>query len=170
VHLFVQTGDIAERRGRTIHYASQTLNDRGLSVSAKFPAGTIAVTIAANIADTAILGEAMCFPDSVVGVEVRRPNSVRYVELCIRSAKPRLEARAPQSAQKNINLQDLRPLLIPLREPDEQHRIAAVYESCVTRLDAERSQLAKLEVLKQGLMEDLLTGRVRTDMGEEVAV
>lgn len=49
----------------------------------------------------------------------------------IRRASPRLEARAPQTAQMNINGQDLRPLNIPVT------------------------------IARRGLMTDLLHGRVR---------
>ncbi len=51
---FIQTGDITRSNGRIRTYA-QTLNQRGLSVSKVFPAGTILITIAANIGDTGIL-------------------------------------------------------------------------------------------------------------------
>lgn len=158
---FIQTGDVTRASGGYISDAVQTLSKLGASVSLKFPAGTIAVTIAANIADTGILSVPMYFPDSVVGVQVHAPHNIRFVELCIRTAKPGLEARAPQSAQKNINLKDLRPLIIPLPDHLEQARIASVYEGRDRLAAIARHELAKLRSLKQGLMEDLLTGRVR---------
>jgi type I restriction enzyme, S subunit len=158
---FIQTGDIAKSAGGYISNASQSLNELGASVSLMFPAGTIAVTIAANIADTAILSVPMCFPDSVVGVQVKSPHNTRYVELCIRAAKPSLEARAPQSAQKNINLQDLRPLAIPLPGYQEQERIVSAYEAYEKSIESLLGKLTKLRLLKGGLVDDLLTGRVR---------
>ena len=159
---FIQTGDVTRAQRRTgIGYA-QTLNDLGLAVSRKFQVGTIAVTIAANIADTAILDRPMCFPDSVVGVTVFRPNSTRWIELCIHGAKPILEARAPQSAQKNINLQDLRPLIIPVLDPARQHVLAEAWEEQLRLVDREMLSVAKLNQLRSGLAADLLSGRVRT--------
>lgn len=159
---FIQTGDIASVEGGILEFYTQTLNEKGISVSREFPKYTIAITIAANIADTAILGIPMYFPDSIVGAIVKSPNNVRYVELCIRKAKPRLEAQAPQSAQKNINLEVLRPLLIATPNSKEQDRIAAVYSAHDARLRAEEAAVAKLRHVKAGLMEDLLTGRVRS--------
>lgn len=165
---FVQTGDIAEANGGILHKYSQTLNERGTEVSRKFPAGTVAITIAANIADTAILGRPMYFPDSIVGAVVKSPHHERYVELYIRKAKRGLDAQAPQSAQKNINLQVLRPLLIPVPPSDEQNRIAEIYEAHDTRIRAEEAYRDKLTKLKQGLMQDLLTGRVRVGADSEL--
>ena len=158
---FIQTGDVTSRTGRVIHSYSQTLNRHGTLVSKCFPQGTIAVTIAANVADTAILGLPMYFPDSIVGVIVKRPHSIRFVELMIRRWKPILERRAPQSAQKNINLETLRPLAIPTPPPKEQERIGALYDSVDTVQEATESHLTKLCSLKTALIRDLLTGKVR---------
>jgi len=168
---FIQTGDITAVDGGILTSYSQTLNARGASVSKEFPVRTIAITIAANIADTAVLGIPMYFPDSVVGAVVHAPNNIRFIELSIRRAKPRLEAQAqaPQSAQKNINLQDLRPLPIVFPCSAEQDGIAAVYDAYSARVDQEVAQLNKLRALKQGLMDDLLTGRVRVTVPGEVA-
>jgi type I restriction enzyme S subunit len=158
---FIQTGDIARSRGKLVSSYSQTLSSKGLAASKRFPAGTIAVTIAANIADSAILALPMYFPDSVVGIIPADGISTRFIELCIRRAKPRLDARAPQSAQKNINLQDLRPLQIPVPNQSEQQLIAETYESIARRIAHETGYLSKLTLQKVGLMDDLLTGRVR---------
>jgi type I restriction enzyme S subunit len=161
-HPFIQTGDVTSAEGGILKTHSQTLNERGAAISREFPTGTIAITIAANIADTAILGRPMYFPDSIVGVVVRPPHNVRYVELCIRRAKSYLDAQAPQSAQKNINLEVLRPLLIAVPTPAEQKLIVAVYDAHDARIRAEEAELTKLRQVKRGLMDDLLTGKVRT--------
>lgn len=158
---FIQTGDVTSRTGRVVNSCSQTLNHRGTLVSRCFPKGTIAVTIAANIADTAILGLPMYFPDSIVGAIVKQPHSIRFVELMIRRWKPILERRAPQSAQKNINLETLRPLSIPTPPPKEQVRIGSLYDSVDTVQEMAESYVRKLCLLKIALMQDLLTGRSR---------
>lgn len=159
---FVQTGDVARSSRGPLTEFSQTLNELGTSVSRSFPAGTIAVTIAANIADTAVLEREMFFPDSVVGVMVQPPNQIRWVEMCIYAAKRTLDARAPQSAQKNINLQELRPLRIPNLDPQEQSRLAAIWSTAHKRIQLEQAGLRKLRATRTGLAADLLSSRVRT--------
>lgn len=162
---FIQTGDVAAASRGPIAHASQSLNADGTAVSRAFPIGTIAVTIAANIGDTAILAREMYFPDSVVGVVPNPSVNPRWLEMCIAAAKPGLEARAPQSAQRNINLQDLRPLPIPVLAREEQDRIAEAWEAGAERIASERSSLHALQQLRAGLADDLLTGRVRTVPG-----
>jgi type I restriction enzyme S subunit len=156
---FVQTGDVAAAGGERLYNYSQTLSYLGASISRVFPIETIAITIAANIADTAILGIPMYFPDSVVAAVVKAPNIPRFIELCIRKSKRSLSALAPQSAQKNINLTDLRPLHILLPRPDEQERIAEKYEAIQKRIVTETEIAEKYKSLKQGLLSDLLTGK-----------
>lgn len=161
---FIQTGDIASAAGEIIAKASQSLSLQGVAVSRQFPEGTIAITIAANIGDTAILGRPMFFPDSVVGVVPLHSHSSRWIEMCLRQAKARLNALAPQSAQKNINLTFLKPLIIPVPDPSEQLRCSELYESISSQILIQSDELKKLIAIKSGLMSDLLTGRVPPDL------
>lgn len=124
---FVQTGDIARSNGR-IESHSQTYTEAGLQQSRLWPAGTLGITIAANIASTAVLTYPACFPDSVVGVIPDKAIcSPEYIEFFIRTAKEDLERFAPSTAQKNINLGTLSRLAIPIpprNEIDELVRLA----------------------------------------------
>jgi type I restriction enzyme S subunit len=158
---FIQTGDVSLAQGRVLTGYSQTLNDAGLAVSRLFETGTIMVTIAANIADTCILGIPMCAPDSLVGVQPNRGQNIRFLELCIRRRKAWFEARAPQTAQKNINLEDLRPLPVPAPSIREQEIIAEIYENIDHSLATSEIEVGKHRQQKHGLMHDLLTGCVK---------
>lgn len=61
---FIQTGEIKAANLYISDYV-QTYNDKGLSQSKLWPPQTLCITIAANIAETAILKIPACFPDSV---------------------------------------------------------------------------------------------------------
>ena len=63
----VQTGDVA---GADLYIKSynNTYSELGLKQSKMWNKGTLCITIAANIAKTAILNFDACFPDSVVGL------------------------------------------------------------------------------------------------------
>ena len=47
----------------------------------------------------------------------------------------------------------------------EQERIIARYAKSMSVIRAERTRLDNLQVLKSGLMQDLLTGKVRVKVG-----
>ena len=63
---FIQTGEV-KAADRIIRGHSQTYSKLGLEQSKLWAEGTLCITIAANIAETAFLGFAACFPDSIVG-------------------------------------------------------------------------------------------------------
>jgi len=63
---FIQTADVKSAELYITDY-SQSYSEFGLQQSKLWPIGTLCITIAANIADTAILGIPACFPDSIMG-------------------------------------------------------------------------------------------------------
>ncbi|MBC2858594.1 restriction endonuclease subunit S [Stappia sp. 28M-7] len=65
-------------------------------------------------------------------------------------------------AQKVINLGDLRKLNVPLPSMDEQRRIVSLLNTSELQISKNRETVDQLQRLKRGLMDDLLTGRVRT--------
>jgi len=65
------------------------------------------------------------------------------------------------TTRPRVNLDQIRGLIIPLPQLTEQRKIAAILSSVDERLAAERNYRSRLEVTKKGLMQDLLTGRIR---------
>jgi len=128
---FVQTGDVANCDGYIREFTS-TYSEAGLRQSKMWPAGTLCITIAANIAKTGVLTFEACFPDSVVGFRAGDPATVEFVRGCLSFLQASLEDSAPESAQKNINLEILRGLEVPAPDIELQRlfatRIAAVEE------------------------------------------
>ncbi len=124
IYPLVQTGEVA-RANSVIKEFHSKYSEIGLAQSKLWPKGTLCITIAANIADAAILGFDACFPDSVVGFipapELR--DEVEYFLLFMKTARERLLAFAPSTAQKNINLEILQSVLIPVPPKDEIKRI-----------------------------------------------
>lgn len=109
---FVQTGDIANSNGLVTKH-SQTYSEVGLSQSRIWPAGTLCITIAANIAMTGILTFDSCFPDSVVGFQAGRTVTTEYIQTAVDLMQKQLQENAPRAAQRNINLNVLRGVNIP---------------------------------------------------------
>lgn len=64
-------------------------------------------------------------------------------------------------AQQHFNVGDMRELVVALPDPDEQLRICATLERSDAVLRSDRAMLEKLRLKKHGLMQDLLTGKVR---------
>ena len=155
-HLLIQTGDVARSRG-AIRTHTGKYNDFGLAQSLKWPAGTLCITIAANIADSGILTFDACFPDSVVGFLPSRVfDNARYFEYFVRTAKANLLEYAPATAQKNINLEILESVLIPLPPLNEQRRIVAKVDELMSLCDQMESSLLAGNQQSTRLLDSLL--------------
>lgn len=125
---FIQTGDVANSGGRITSY-TVTYSEAGLAQSRLWRKGTLCITIAANIAKAAVLNFDACFPDSVVGFLPGGCVRTEYVQAWLYFLQPTLEANAPQAAQKNINLEILRKLPVPLPPQDMQDEFVASVNS-----------------------------------------
>ena len=119
---FIQTGDIRNAEHFITDY-SQTYSEAGRAQSKLWPKGTICITIAANIAETGILGFDACFPDSVIGV-VANPEEadVDFVEYLLQSFKARIQAMGKGSAQANINMGTFEHERFPFPSVAEQNK------------------------------------------------
>ncbi|MBA2492683.1 MAG: restriction endonuclease subunit S [Gammaproteobacteria bacterium] len=155
-HLMIQTGDVARSQGAIETYTSK-YNDFGLSQSFKWRRGALCITIAANIADSGILGFDACFPDSVVGfVPASMFENARYFEYFVRTAKANLLEFAPATAQKNINLEILISVLIPLQPLAEQHRIVAKVDDLMALCDRLEASLDLATATRRRLLAAVL--------------
>ena len=115
----IQTGEVANSDLFITEYKN-TYSELGLSQSKLWKAGTLCITIAANIAQTAILTFDACFPDSVVGFIPKSNVNVVYLHYWFGFFQKILETQAPQVAQKNINLKILSDLDVMIPSCDQQ--------------------------------------------------
>ena len=148
---FIQTGDIRASGGRiTAH--SQTYSDAGLAQSRLWPTGTMCITIAANIAETAILTYPACFPDSVVGF-VADPvkANVYFIEYMFRKLRTSIQQQASGSVQDNINLATLDRLRFPIPSVPEQLAIANVLRALDDKIEQNRRTAQALELLARAI-------------------
>lgn len=146
VHPLVQTGEVSNCDGY-IRDFTHTYSDLGLKQSKIWPAGTLCITIAANIAKTGILTFDACFPDSVVGFRADDPATVEFVRVWLSFLQKALEDSAPESAQKNINLAILRGLNIPAPSLVLQQTFATRNQSVEALKARHREALQELDLL-----------------------
>ncbi|MED3876278.1 restriction endonuclease subunit S [Lysinibacillus capsici] len=163
---FIQTGDVAKAE-KYIESYTQTLSEFGLAQSALFEKGTLCITIAANIADTALLNFDSCFPDSVVGFCSNHEYiSNEYIHYYISTIKQELEHYAPATAQKNINLKVLNEVLVPIPPYEEYLKIIGAIKdlelkerSIFNLIDLEN----QINQLKQSILSKAFKGELGTN-------
>jgi type I restriction enzyme S subunit len=157
---FIQTGDVRNANGQVTTY-SQTLNSEGLKVSKLFPRGTLFFTIAANIGDVGFAAFDAACPDSLVAITPTEKTDKTWLAYELAKRKTSFEKIATLNAQLNINLEKLRPYLLPVPPLPEQCAIAEVLIDVDGLLGGLDLLIAKKRDLKQAAMQQLLTGKTR---------
>jgi type I restriction enzyme, S subunit len=158
---FVQTGDVSVSGGRITRY-SQTLNDEGLKISKLFPAGTILITIAANIGFSGILQFDAACPDSLVGLTPNQRTTSDFLNYYLATQQAEMDRLAPRGTQKNINLQFLRPWPVRLPQLSEQKEIAGILSIADDNMQLTQRKHLVLCSMFQTLLYELMTGRLCT--------
>ena len=139
---FIQTGEVRNANKYVTEYA-QAYNEVGLAQSKLWEKGTICITIAANIAETAILGFDACIPDSIIGLHVDpKKADLDFTYYLLQYFKSELQKLGKGSAQDNINLGTFENRFFPFPPLKEQQVL-------VHQLDALRTETQKLESIYQ---------------------
>ena len=143
---FVQTGDI-KHAGLYLNQYSQTYSEAGLKQSRLWPAGTLCITIAANIAETSILGIEACFPDSVIGfIPDKERANARFLKYLFDAILQRRFKQFTQGAAQD-NLSQAKLLSLELLVPPlaEQTRIASILSAYDALIENNRRRIQLLE-------------------------
>jgi type I restriction enzyme S subunit len=102
-------------------------------------------------------------------IAIIRPKENLYPEYCAYVLKSQFVWRQIIGSKRGtglrrIILKDLNGIKIPLPSLPEQQRIASILSAIDKKLELERSRKEKIERIKKGLMNDLLTGRKRVKL------
>jgi len=143
---FIQTGDV-KHAGLYVTEYSQTYSEEGLAQSKLWEPGTLCITIAANIADTAILGIDACFPDSVIGfIPDKDKADARFVKYLFDSYLQRSYKKFAQgAAQDNLSQGKLLSLKFPVPCIHEQRDIAVKLSAYDDLIENNRRRIQLLE-------------------------
>ena len=151
---FIQTGDIGAA-GLYVQNYSQTYNEEGLAQSKLWAKDTLCITIAANIADTALLAFPACFPDSIMGfVPYKNVSNVKYVKYCFDILKKDCQQISQGTAQDNLSWKKLSTILFPCPPIEVQNRIAEILSRYDSLIENYQKQIKLLEEAAQRLYKE----------------
>ena len=123
---FIQTSEV-KGADLYLHSYTQTYNEKGLSQSKLWHSGTLLITIAANIAETAILKMEACFPDSIVGfVADENKSNVYFVKYSIDTLKLGMQNISRGTTQDNLSLDKLLSFKLVIPPLIIQNKIASI--------------------------------------------
>ncbi len=148
---FFQTGDIKAANLYLTEY-TQTYSEAGLAQSKMWDKGTLCITIAANIAETAILGIPGCFPDSVVGF-IPDPGKadVRFIKYYIDILKLGMQSISRGTTQDNMSVEKLMSFDFKVPDLATQRKIAGILSAYDDLIENNLRRIKILEQLAQSL-------------------
>jgi type I restriction enzyme S subunit len=148
---FFQTGDIKAANFYLTEY-SQTYSEEGLAQSKLWKPGTLCITIAANIAESAILGIEGCFPDSVVGfVADPAKADVRFIKYYLEILKLRMQNISHGATQDNLSLDKLLSFDFLVPPLPIQRRIAGILSAYDELIENSQRRIKVLEAMARAL-------------------
>lgn len=151
---FIQTADVKNANFYIINFSS-TYNEEGLAQSKLWPAGTLCITIAANIADTGILAIPACFPDSIMGfVANEEIADTRFVKYCFDVLQKECKQISQGTAQDNLSWEKLSTIKFLVPPLQTQKRIASILSAYDDLIENNQKHIKLVEEAAQRLYKE----------------
>lgn len=151
---FIQTADV-KAAGLYLTEYTETYGDKGLAQSKLWPAGTLCITIAANIADTTILGIDACFPDSVMGfIPYEGVSNVKFVKYAFDILQRDCKKISQGTAQDNLSWKKLSTIKFPAPDIEIQDKIVSILSVYDDLIENNKKQIKLLEEAAQRLYKE----------------
>lgn len=151
---FIQTGEIKAANLYISNY-EQTYNEKGLAQSKLWNEGTLCMTIAANIAETAILKIKACFPDSIVGfVADNKLCNVYFIKYYIDFIKNKMQSVSGGACQDNLSLDKIAYFDVEAPKKKIQDKIAKILSNYDDLIENNNKRIKILEEIAQKIYKE----------------
>lgn len=119
------------------------------------------MSIAATVGIPVITGVPACIHDGFVSLENLKANK-RFMLYLLKASEPRLREAGQSGSQMNVNSDIVRGLTVRIPSSvEEQARVASVLWDLDDLIVSLENAIVKKRAIKQGVMQELLTGRTR---------
>lgn len=151
---FIQTADIKKANLYLSDY-SQTYNEIGLKQSKLWKKGTLCFTIAANIADSAILDIDACFPDSIVGfLPHKNVSDTIYVKYLFDELKLYFQQISKGTTQDNLSLDKICRVKLRVPNYETQKKIASALSTYDNLIENNKKRIKLIEQMAENLYKE----------------
>jgi type I restriction enzyme S subunit len=146
-----------------IHETAVEISEEGIrnSSAVKHPKGTVVLSRDAGVGKSAITTDEMAVSQHFIGWICDSELDNHYLYYWLQYMKPVFEEIAIGSTIKTIGMPFFKSFKIPVPPIETQIQIASKLLSTDKQFFFAEEELKQLNILKRGLMQDLLTGKVR---------
>ena len=156
---WVTPSDINE--SKNILNSEREITLKGLSYLNILPPNTVLVTCIASIGKNAILKETGSCNQQINAIVPNSNFNADYIYYLMESKKSYLLANAGTTATSIISKKEFSELEFTVPKKDEQVEISKILSNMDSEIEALQLKLEKYKKIKQGMMQELLTGRIR---------
>lgn len=158
---WVRIADMNRSDGRILRETTQALSADGIARSRFLEPGTLIMSIAATVGVPVITGVPSCIHDGFVALEGLKVDQ-RLLLYVLKASEQRLREAGQSGSQMNVNTDIVRSLRVCIpTDPKEQTRIASALWDVDDLIASLERLIAKNRAIKQGMMQELLTGATR---------
>lgn len=157
--------DLSKAKTLYIENSSRKITQRGLkSCSTKIiPANSVVISSRAPIGYIKVSKVQFTTNQGCKSIAYNRKFSPEFLAFLLSNKVQDMINMGSGTTFQEITKSNLAKILLPLPPLPEQQRIAEILSQIDKTIEKEEQYKEKLERLKQGLMEDLLTGKVRVN-------
>jgi type I restriction enzyme S subunit len=159
---FVKIEDMS-KAGKYIKTTKNYLTKEGLDSASTWlvPENSLLLSMYGSYGKVAITHAEMATNQAILGIIPSDTVNLDYLYYASSRLKPYFESVVLETTQANLNKSIVKNTTILLPPLPEQRRIAEILSTVDDTIQKEQQTKTKLEALKRGLMQDLLTGKVR---------
>ena len=147
-----------------LRYTEKKITQEGLNNSSAvlFPEDTILYAMYASIGECVITKKEVSSSQAILGIQCYdQILCVEYLYYYLSFIKYFMRTQGQTGTQSNLNKNMVQNINITLPSIEEQKAIAQVLSDMDLEIKALEEKLEKYKTIKQGMMQELLTGRIR---------
>jgi type I restriction enzyme S subunit len=158
---WVRISDVARSDGKYLRITRDYLSDKGVQASRYLESGSLIMSICATVGLPIITAMPSCIHDGFVAFIGLRGIDLEFLYYVLKSLESEFQAAGQTGSQSNLNTDLVKNKTIAYPPPAEQRAIATVLANMDAEIAALERRRDKTKAIKQGMMQALLTGRIR---------
>ena len=149
--------------GKYIASTEKKLTNEGFSSCAAkmFPSGTVLYAMYASLGECSIANVSLCTSQEILGIQPGEKIDGEYLYYYLQFIKNSVKNMGQQGTQANLNKGMVGDFLLKTPSLSEQKSIVEVLHEMDKEISNLELRLSKSQKIKQAMMQELLTGRIR---------
>ena len=159
---WIRISDVTKTK-KYLNDTEQYLSDEGVAKSRLVKPNDLIMSICATVGKPIILNMEACIHDGFVVFDNLDKNKILtdYLYYLLQKKEQDFKGMGQTGTQANLNTSIVGSTTITLPSLKEQGKIASILSEVDDKIEEYENKKQKLEELKKGLMQQLLTGRIR---------